>query len=264
MSNTTLELQSARQVFRLAEESGNVQGRLWGRYDMAVAFARAGDLQSAADWIEQGRVCKGDNKMMATGVVFLAAQGFVHLQSSNYESARLVLEESWQTTAKQKVVNEYIVQALPWLIESYAGPNWLDDSRTPPMKRLRLLCQQAWVFLWLYPNLKPQIERARGRVYAALGKRKKAMRCLERSVRFAAKIGADYDLAKASLDLAAVKEEGRREMRSEAIRLLKKQESVIPYAESWLLGDQYDPDVVAGPREEERDDGSLHGRSESQ
>ena len=55
----------------------------------------------------------------------------------------------------------------------------------------------------------------------------------------------NYYLAKSLLDLAAVKEEGRDENRAEAIRLLKEMESVIPRAESWLLGDQYDESVVA-------------------
>ena len=55
----------------------------------------------------------------------------------------------------------------------------------------------------------------------------------------------DYQCARSLLDLAAVKEEGRDEHRREAIELLKKMESVIPRAESWLLGEQYDESVVA-------------------
>ena len=55
----------------------------------------------------------------------------------------------------------------------------------------------------------------------------------------------DCQRAKSLLDLAAVKTEGREENRREAIELLKKMESVIPRAESWLLGDQYDEAVVA-------------------
>jgi hypothetical protein len=54
-----------------------------------------------------------------------------------------------------------------------------------------------------------------------------------------------YDLAKALLDLAAVKESGRDENRREAVALLKEMESIIPRAEAWLLGDQYDESVVA-------------------
>jgi hypothetical protein len=54
-----------------------------------------------------------------------------------------------------------------------------------------------------------------------------------------------YYRARALLDLAAVKEVGRDENRTEAIRLLKEMVSVIPRAECWLLGDQYDEAVVA-------------------
>ena len=44
---------------------------------------------------------------------------------------------------------------------------------------------------------------------------------------------------------AAIKESGREENRAKAIELLKEMESVIPRAESWLLGDQFDEAVVA-------------------
>ena len=54
-----------------------------------------------------------------------------------------------------------------------------------------------------------------------------------------------YQQAKSLLDLAAVKKEGREYNRGEALRLLKEMSSVIPRAESWLLGDQYNESVVA-------------------
>jgi hypothetical protein len=78
-----------------------------------------------------------------------------------------------------------------------------------------------------------------------LGKQRKAIRHFEKAVRIAEKKGMKYQQAKSLLDLAAVKEKDRVNNRAEAIRILKEMESVIPRAESWLLGDQYDEAVVA-------------------
>lgn len=54
-----------------------------------------------------------------------------------------------------------------------------------------------------------------------------------------------YQKSRCLLDLAAVKDEGQQDNRREAVALLGEMESVIPRAESWLLGDQYDEAVVA-------------------
>ena len=98
---------------------------------------------------------------------------------------------------------------------------------------------------WFYPGLQSPIQRAKGRAFYALGKRRKAVHCFEKGVKCAASLGADYDRARSLLDLAAVRDAGRDENRSEAIQLLKQMDSVIPWAERWLLGDQYDEAVVA-------------------
>jgi hypothetical protein len=68
-----------------------------------------------------------------------------------------------------------------------------------------------------------------------------------KAIRSAEEYGAGYDRARSMLDLAAVKEDSRDELRREAVELLKRQQSVVPYAERWLLGDQYDERCVAPP-----------------
>jgi len=244
-ASSTSELQVAKEVLRLADETGNVQGQCWGNYDVALAMARAGNLHSAHRWIDRARERIGDRWMNATGVIFLAAQGFVSIQSSDYKTAALRLEEGWQTAKRQKLIMEYLFQVLPWLLEASAGPRWDSRASVTTAKRLKQLCREAWMIAWVFPNLKSQILRSRGRANAALGKQRKAARLFEKSVRIATELGTDFDRAKGLLDLAAVQEKNKREMRSEAIDLLKRLESVIPHAESWLLGDQFDPEVVA-------------------
>ena len=98
---------------------------------------------------------------------------------------------------------------------------------------------------WFYPNIQSPIERVRGRAFWLLGKRKKATRCFRRAVKSAVAVQGDYDRARSMLDLAVVQEDGRDQLRQEAIEILKRTESVIPHAERWLLGDQYDHQCVA-------------------
>ena len=115
----------------------------------------------------------------------------------------------------------------------------------PDVAVLRRLLRWAVVVNFSYPNHQPYLQRVAGRALWSLGKQSKAIRKLEKAIKRAKKKGMDYQRAKSLLDLAAVKEEGREENRAEAIELLKKMESMIPNAESWLLGDQFDEAVVA-------------------
>ena len=130
-------------------------------------------------------------------------------------------------------------------MESVAGPDW-SLNPTPVNRRVvRRRCRIARLLAAFHPKIRPHLLRSRGRAFTVLGKRQKSIKELERAVSCARKLGMPYDLAKSLLDLSAVKEAKRDENRAEAIRLLKEMESVIPRAESWLLGDQYDESVVA-------------------
>lgn len=150
--------------------------------------------------------------------------------------------------------------SLPVLIESIAGPMWMSPVQTPDVAVLRRLLRRAVLVYFSYPNHQPHLQRVAGRALCALGKGHKAVRKFEKAIKHAEQKGMDYQRAKSLLDLAAVKQEGRAENRAEAIELLKKMESVIPNAESWLLGDQYD-EAVVGPDFDsdawERENGSV-------
>lgn len=247
IGTSSAELETAEGVLRLAEEVGDVRGQYWGHYDMASAYARAGEIDVAKNQIEQSKACLGGSRMHLSEGIFLATHGYVLLQASEYEAACEVLEESWRATKRRKILMDFVVRAVPLLIEGIAGADWLKPAQQSQAKRLKQLCRMAWLMHWFYPNLQSPIERARGRAFCQLGKRKTARRCFERAVKYAANLGADYDHARSLLDLAAIKEDGREESRRKAIELLIKQESVIPYAERWLLGEQYDASLVAPP-----------------
>jgi len=214
---------------------------------MASALGRAGKIDEAKSHIQKAEDTLGNNTMKLSETIFLATARGVLLQASEYQAACECLDKSWQQTRRRGFFVEYNVRALVWLIESIAGPNWFDAASPDAAGRLPRLCRLAAVMYWFFPNIQSPIQRVRGRALWVLGKHRKAVRYFERAVEKAAHLGADYDRARSLLDLAAVRSEQSDANRREAIKLLKETESVIPYAERWLLADQYDEHCVAPP-----------------
>lgn len=242
---TTEETDVAQAVITLGETTGDVRAQCWGQYDLASGLARAGQIEAAKQRIEQARVLLEACEASASiETIFLATEAYVLLQASEYGPARAAAENSWRLTKRLMLFMEYNLFSLPVLIASITGPEWVGTPATEGRVLKRLL-RASWMALAMHLPLHPHVHRARGRAFWTLGKRPKAIRSLEKAIESAKKIGADHDRARSLLDLAAVQEEGRDERRREAIKLLKQQESVIPYAERWLLGEQYDARCVA-------------------
>jgi len=241
------EVQFARQVLSLATSVGNRLHQCWGNYDVASGLSRAGKLGESISHIRIARdLMDRSGAVPITRSIFLTTDGFVRLQASDYEGARESCEDAWRICRRTLAFMEYNVRSLPQLIESIVGPNWNESAGAIP-KQLRRLNRTAGFFALIQPNLRPIIERSRGRAFWVLGKRRRATQCFEKAVKSATRLDADYDRARSLLDLAAIKEKDREEIRQEAVRLLKKTNSVIPHAEVWQLSDQYDPDVIAPP-----------------
>jgi hypothetical protein len=81
------------------------------------------------------------------------------------------------------------------------------------------------------------------------------VRSFEKSIDSARKLGAEYDLARSLLDLAAVTDNGGDALRDEAAALLRRLNAVIPHAERWQLGKSPDESCIA-PKSIEKD--ALH------
>ena len=239
------EFESGKRAFQSAEVSGDSRGQCWGHYDMASGQARAGDLNSALTHIEAARLKLKPGERHLTDAIFMLTEGFVRLQCSAYGSAQLSLEASWYLVKKRKLLMDVTVRCLPYLMESIIGPDFREKIDPRVHRRLRRFCRIAAVVAWMYPNIASPAERARGRAFYAMGKPAKAIKCFQKAIKRAENFGAKYDLAKSLLDLAAVESQGSTARRTAAVETLKQMESVIPYAERWLLGDQYDPQVVA-------------------
>lgn len=234
----------AREVLRLARDTGNVQCTCWGWYDVASALARRGALAEAMSHVQRSFGSLTNERFNMTEAIRAATFGYVLLQASQYDAARTTALEGWKLVMKCPI--DVTMFNAPVYIESIAGPMWTSSSLpTRDVADLKRLLRLAILVHFSYPNHRPHLQRVAGRALYAMGKHRKAIRKFKKAIELARRRGMDSQRAKSLLDLAAVKEEGREENRTEAIRLLKEMESVIPRAESWLLGDQYDEAVVA-------------------
>lgn len=239
------ETKTAREVLAVSQEMDDPRAQCWGHYDVASGLARGGILDEAKQQIETARSLAVDHSLNSTNSIFLATESFVLLQASDYQGAEKAAKESWRITKKIYLFLEYNCRAVAMLLESVAGPRWAEETK-PVAGKTRLNWDACFV-AWLHRNLRPHSLRARGRLCWVSGKRRKARKLFRKAVQVAGDLGAHYDRAKALLDLAAVESEAQTENRLEAIELLKSMESVIPYDESWLLGEHFDADVVAPP-----------------
>ncbi len=239
------ELHMAKRSFGISSEMNMVKGIGWGNYDLASSMSRNGRVVEAKEHLKNAYAAIGTQRFYATEPVLASTDAFVQIQCSNYASADERASHAWNLTKKIWGFMDFMLLCLPLMIEARVGPRWTESAKKQKAKGIKQAVRLAAVFYSVLPNHQPHILRVVGRALFALGKHRKAIRKLEKGVRLSQQKGMAFQQAKCLLDLAAVKEEGRAENRAEGIRLLKTQESVIPHAESWLLGDSFDPSLVA-------------------
>lgn len=239
------ELAAGHSVLASATELCNPQGICWGEYDVASALCRAGKFDECLHHLQRSYLSLVGKDYRQAPSVRAATDGYIRLQLSDYRAARARSRVSWRLLHQSRMYIEATLLCLPVAIESIAGPDWRSPLSADDRREAVRAIRRAWMFSPMIPALHAHLPRANGRAYYAMGKKGKAKRCFRRAIRIARKKGMNYQLARCLLDRAAVEERERDANRCKAIELLKQTESVIPRAESWLLGDQYDESVVA-------------------
>jgi hypothetical protein len=240
------ELGAGKQVLQAAVKVGDPKAICWGHYDMGEALSRNGRLDGAAVQLFNALSRLNEERWFATESIFGGTRGFFLLQCSTPHLARPVLAEAWKITLSKWNFIEYSLRCLPLLLESIVGIAWLHQSvpKDDQNETFRLARWIGWL-MRISPQLHPSMLRSLGRLAACRGKTGKAVRRFRRAVASAERQKMPFYLAKSLLDLAAVDPTDRDANRKRAVELLKEMESVIPRAEAWLLGDQYDESVVA-------------------
>lgn len=239
------ELEKAQAVLEVGNQTGNVQGICWGSYDAASALARAGNPSESAKHMQAANRALPNEVFLMTWPIRASTEAYIRIQLSDYSGANRLAEYAWSVIKQGWLALDVSLLCLPILLESSAGSDWMTKVPHEYRRSLKRNLRRATMFYLTIPNQQSHIDRVRGRAWWRLGKPRKAIRLFEKAVRTSKQKGMKYQQAKSLLDLAAVKEEGRNQNRAEAICLLKEMKSVIPRAESWLLGDQYDEAVVA-------------------
>lgn len=245
VGTASAEVDAARKLIELTSNSHDMRSLCWGQYDLAGGQARLGQIGDSVTAIELAQVTWQNLRLNLTTPIFFGQRSFVFLQASEYDLAKSSSDFSWRFASRHLRVMDVCLRGLAWFLECVAGPNWVTNPVPFDRGLVRQRCRWARLLAIFHVKIRPHLLRARGRALVALGKRRKGTRSIEKAVRVARELGMKYDLAKSLLDLAAVKESGRDQNRREAVALLKEMESVIPRAEAWLLGDQYDEAVVA-------------------
>ena len=225
---------------------GDPKAICWGHYDVGDSLSRAGRLDDAAEKVSDALGKLGWNSGTSPKPILGGTRGFFLLQSSRPELARQVLAEAWEITRSKWNFIEYSLRCLPLLLESIVGHDWLQhaaeggSSRSPTTGAVEPAC---CIEVFPYCNQQCSAHWEGSLLHKAKLAKRSAISVAR--LHSAERQKMPFYLAKSLLDLAAVDPTDRDAHRQRAVELLKEMESVIPRAESWLLGDQYDEAVVA-------------------
>lgn len=218
----------------------------WAEFGLANAKARLGHLSEARHHISRAIVAIEDLPTHRfTHAILPNHHAFVLLQSSDYERAVIALGQSERLIVGNFLYMDYTLRTYPMLIEALVGPNWVNPSQNDSVRRATRLSIRNRMFGWQFPNLQPYAQRAHGRLLCATGRRSTAIRYFEKSIRSSRRLGAEYDEARALLDLSALDNVRRDQLRAEAVTILKRLKAVIPNAEKWQLGEDPDSSCIA-------------------
>lgn len=244
VSSVNEELEQAQQVLEILERVGDRRAICWAEFLNAHPLARSGQLPEAHAFMKRAVRFVDEEPLVLTESVARSIYAFVLIQSSHYRDAALHAERGWRVCDENKMHISYLVRNLPLLMESLAGQRWNVSDGHLDRAMARRVCRRSHRFQ-KYALLTSPILRTRGRLLCRLGRVSKAQSCFEKALDNARRQGATNEVARCLLDGAAVGTGDTVERRQKAVRLLLEIGAVIPRAESWLLGDQYEESVLA-------------------
>jgi eukaryotic-like serine/threonine-protein kinase len=225
------EMLSAQVEIQIGETVKDPEGECWGAFGMANALARAGRLEEAREYMERAkRIIAGKTNIIVVPTA-LQTEGFLLLQSGDYEGARRALEEARAIVEANFAFVDYSIRVYPLLVETLLGPDWdqYTGAVTPTAARegWRL---SRWALFWAkrFPNYLPHAWRARGRAAWCKGHPQKALSSFRRALSAAERIGARYDLARTYLDLGRISVDQRRHFTDKGNEILQELGCVEP------------------------------------
>lgn len=233
--DTESEIKAATMELEIGETVDDSEGKCWGSYGMANAFARAGRLDEASQHMQHAMKILSGRTNIIVEPTALQTYGFLHLQSGNYPAARELLEKARGIMAANLGYVDYSIRCYPLLVEAILGPRWHDRQAAHSSRDVRQAWSVSrWGLFWAkrLPNTLPHALRARARAAWVRGKRESARRYITESIRCADAIGAQYDLARSCQDMARICPDEDEACTARAQELLAQLGATVPPQES--------------------------------
>ena len=225
-----------------ASKSGDNLGMAYSFYGLAEGYAKSGHTDLA---IQKGMGSVELLEPINSSFLCVAYNqlGRAQIQAGEYSNARIAVGKSLKLIPKFRLV-EISSPAFPLFVESILAADWCRRSKSYSSKDLRKASRVAFIgrrVAWLFPNLRAHSYRVSGRLCAAKGKTKKALKYFDKAIAAAEKIGARYEQARALIDKSMLDHPDAMADRQRGLDILKELECVLPLAEQEYLDIEMPP-----------------------
>ncbi len=174
-----------------------------------------------------------------TRSVALQELGRALIQASKYEEAETTLCESLKCLKADLFYIDFSIQNFSLYPEAIVGPLWSQGPKfviKAKRNKASWAAMKARFWALSFPNMRAHTLRVSGRVAAACGKSRKAIKYFDRALLAAKKFGNRSEYARTLIDKSRMlKDDAARNCREEGLRLLQDLRTVLPAAEIALF-----------------------------
>jgi tetratricopeptide (TPR) repeat protein len=208
----------------------------WGKYGLSDALSRNGEFEKA---INYARESYSTLEKSLTRSVAAQELGRALIQASRYAEAEETLRVGLKLLRTDLFYFDFSMQNYSLFPEAIIGPEWSrgptvisKDART----RGSRAASRARFWAMLFPNMRAHTYRVSGRVAAACGKARLAIKYFDRALVDAKKFGNRGEYARTLIDKSQViSGDEALKLREEGLRLLNELHTVLPEAEIAVL-----------------------------
>ena len=234
--NAKKQLFHSKKEQQIGRISNDQIAEAFGKYGQGEALSRLGHYDLAESVCRQSIdiLQKVNSTFLLIGYNQLAR---VQIQQGKYDEACSSSFTSIKIIPKLRVY-EFTVTAFSLFAEGKLSSKWYQKNQVS-RKQLNHASRAAFaarITGWLFPTQKPHACRITGRLCAAKGKTKKALKYFDKAIAAAEKIGARYEHSRALIDKSMLDHPDAMADRERGLQMLHELECVLPLAEQEYLG----------------------------
>jgi tetratricopeptide (TPR) repeat protein len=226
----------ARRELAFGEKIKDPILQAWGKYGLSDALSRSGNFQQAITYARESYVPLQGSLSRS---VLSQELGRAQIQASKYAEAEETLRISLKQLQTDLFYFDLSMQNYSLYPESIIGPQWsLGPTVVSKDKRKRGSKAAAKARFWAlsFPNMRAHTYRVSGRVAAACGKTRRAIKYLDRALVDAKKFGNQSEYARILIDKSLLIDgPDAFRMREDGLRQLRELHTVLPEAEVAVL-----------------------------